>query len=92
MDLFTKEFEIGGEKFVFKQPSAKQMIAIDRKALELREGLSDGLTTAHIYSQSIALLNTICIEPQGIDFGDYANTFIDELSEKVVGWLNSFRS
>ncbi len=91
MDAFQKQFTVVDANYTFRLPTSKEMIDIDRKALELRGGMSEGLSTAHVYSQSIAMLNTVCIEPKDVDFGELPTFVVDELSIEVANWLNSFR-
>ena len=91
MDAFQTQFTVSDVTYTFRLPTSKEMIEIDRKALELRGGLSEGLGAAHLYSQSIAMLNTVCVDPKPIDFGELPPFVVDELSGEVAKWLNSFR-
>ena len=91
MDAFEKSIEAAGVTYTFKLPSAKDVIAVDRKALELRQGLTEGMFDGLSESHNIALLSTLCKSPENVDFGDLSVYLVDQLADEVATWANSFR-
>ncbi len=92
MAIFEQEFTLGDQSFTFRVPSAKDMILMDQEALALRKGESEGLSSAIVYSQSIAFLNRIVVKPEKTDFGDLPAHVVDALSNEVAKWLQTFRT
>ena len=91
MDVLQKTIEKDGVTYVFRMPNGLDMIQIDLKARELRQGISDGLGVAFGYSQNVAMLNQLCEQPKGTDFAKVRFDILDFLAEEVSNWLNSFR-
>ena len=91
MEPTRKQIEKDGVTYIFRMPTAMDMIQIDLKARELRQGITDGLGVAFSFSQSVAMLNQLCEQPQKTDFGTLRFDTLDELSQEVTEWINSFR-
>lgn len=91
MDPLRKEITKNDQLYVFRYPSGMDMIKVDLKAREIRQGISDGLSVAIPYAYNIALLNHLCTEPKSTDFGDLPEYIMDEIAGEVSQWLDSFR-
>lgn len=91
MDPTRKQITKDGVTYIFRLPNAIDMIQVDLKARELRGGVSDGIGVAFSFSQTIALLNQICEQPQGVDFGKLPFHVLSAIGEEVTKWLDSFR-
>ncbi len=91
MDPTRKQITKDGVTYIFRLPNAIDFVQVDLKARELRGGVSDGIGVAFSFSQSIALLNQICEQPQGVDFGQLPFHIMNSIYDEVNKWLESFR-
>ena len=90
-DPFKKSIQAkNGMTYVFRYPTAMDMIRIDTKARELRDNVNDGINVAFNVSQVVATLNTLCEEPASTDFGALPFFIVDKLHAEVTDWVNSF--
>lgn len=90
-DPFKKVIQAkNGVTYVFRYPSAMDMIRIDTKARELRGNVNDGIAVAFTVSQAVATLNTLCEEPKDTDFASLPFHVVDHLHAEVTKWVNSF--
>jgi len=86
-----KQIVIDGTTYVFRFPTARDIIQIDLKGLQLRQGVTDGLNLGYSFSQGIALCEQLCTAPQGIKFDELRMDILSQLNDEVTKWINSFR-
>jgi len=91
MEPTKKQIEKDDVTYIFRMPSAKDIIQIDLNARELRQGVSQWLGVAHSFSQSVAMLGQLCEQPKACDFGNIRFDTLDDLAKEVTEWINSFR-
>lgn len=91
MEPIRKSVVLNDVQYTFRLPTAKDMIQMDLAALRLREGVSDGLSFAYPYSQSVAMLGQLCVDPKGASFEDLYPDDLDRMSAEVTEWINTFR-
>jgi len=92
MDPTRKQITgLDGVTYTFRYPSSMDYVQIDVEARNLRQGVTEGLTFGFGYSQNIALLNHLCAGPEDTDFGKLPAYVMDQVSEEVTKWIDSFR-
>ena len=89
-DLFHKTITAGGVSYVFRLPAPRDIVRIDNLAHKERGGNDDLTEMGFAYSQSIALLNTLCEDPPGTDFGNMPIHITDKLTADVSRWVRDF--
>lgn len=92
MGPFEKQITVGNETYAFKLPSAKDIIEIDLKALEMRKGVTDGMGNGYSESQNVALLTQLYKGEQKVDFATLPAYVVDHLATEVSLWERSFRA
>lgn len=80
-----------GVTYTFRLPNGMDFIEIDLKARQLRQGVTDGLAFGFGFSQNIALLNHLCVGPEGTDFAKLPFYITENVSDEVTKWIDSFR-
>ncbi|MCL6442465.1 MAG: hypothetical protein K6T83_03200 [Alicyclobacillus sp.] len=85
-----KTITAGGVTYTFRFPSQEDWIQIDLDALRHREGLTEGVPLAVIYTQNIAMMTRLCISPEDVDFGALPSYVGDKIGRELTQWVNSF--
>ncbi|MFX4302978.1 hypothetical protein ACOJUR_12100 [Alicyclobacillus tolerans] len=87
---FQKSFEVRGETYTFRVPSALDIIEIERETKKLADGVLES-PLAVMFANSIAMLTRLCLFPKDADFQKLPDFVVSQLSSEVANWLNSFR-
>lgn len=90
MDPLKKTIKVADQEYRFRYPTALDMMEIDAKALQLREGVTEGLSTAVTISQYIATLEQLCEAPKNADFRHMRFDRLNKLSRELNDWITSF--
>jgi hypothetical protein len=90
MNEFQKSFEVRGETYTFRVPSALDIIDIERSTKTLAEGVLDSPLAA-TYANMIAMLGKTCLYPKDADFSSLPSFVVSQLGSEVAEWLNTFQ-
>lgn len=89
-DVFHKKIVVKNQTYVFRFPTGRDMIRIDLRSRQMRDGITEGLALSVQMSQAIATLEQLCEEPKNVDFGAMHFNVLNKISQEVTEWINTF--